>query len=452
MSLMRIVVVPVAAAAIALAVASCPAPTAANTAMESSPQIAVRGPQGAPIANGGTYSLQPTQIGDWREVTLTIANLGSKTLELTESPAVLVGGPDAGLFSVTTEPETSLAPGAWTTFSLRFAPDAADLADAEVSIASSDPGASPYSFTVLASGITQDLQSKSESSPSVAWTGSEYGLAWQDERDGNWEIYFARFDADGRKVGSDVRVTAAANSSLNPSLAWTGTEYGVAWHDGRDGNWEIYFARLDADGNKIGGDVRVTDAANSSQNASLAWTGTEYGVAWHDGRDGNWEIYFARLDADGNKIGGDLRVTDAAESSQSPSLAWGGTDYCVAWYDGRDDNWEIYSARISSAGAKVGSDVRVTDMVHSSQSPSLVRTASGYGTAWYDGRDGNWEIYFAALDTGGAKAGNDVRVTTAAGSSQNPSLAWNGTGYGVAWYDDRAQSGTFDVFFIVRAP
>jgi hypothetical protein len=49
------------------------------------------------------------------------------------------------------------------------------------------------------------------------------------------------------------------------------------------------------------GDVRITNDAGISQSPILAWTGAEYGVAWYDYRDGNSEIYFARLYPDGTK-------------------------------------------------------------------------------------------------------------------------------------------------------
>jgi hypothetical protein len=489
-----------AVAAGTLMLGSCPAP-ASSADGNGTPELVVRGPLGTTIANGATYTIPATRLGDWWEVALTVANVGTETLHLTGAPAVLVEGPDADLFSLQTQPLLSLAPGAFTTFALRFAPDAVAVSEATIKI-TSDTGADPYAFTVNASGVDENLQTTSDSDPSVVWTGAGYGMAWQKLLGGdNWEIYFARFDATGAKIGSDVRVTSAANSSLCPSLVWTGTEYGLAWHDGRDGNWEVYFARLDDQGVKIGGDVRVTNATNSSQNPSLVWTGSEYGlawhdgrdanwevyftrlddqgvkiggdvrltnatnssqnpslawagtgygVAWHDGRDANWEIYFARVDADGNKVGDDVRITDALQSSQSPSLAWNGSEYLVAWSDGRDANWEIYDARISAAGAKVGSDVRITSKANSSQGPSLSWNGSGYGIAWYDGRDGNLEIYFNRLDGSGAKTGRDIRTTQASGVSQSPSLAWNGGGYAIGWYDDRAQPGVLEPRFVVR--
>ncbi|MDZ4224560.1 MAG: hypothetical protein U1D33_01495, partial [bacterium] len=44
--------------------------------------------------------------------------------------------------------------------------------------------------------------------------------SWQDQRDGNWEVYFTRIDADGNKLENDVRVTNTAGESTPQSLAW----------------------------------------------------------------------------------------------------------------------------------------------------------------------------------------------------------------------------------------
>jgi hypothetical protein len=282
-------------------------------------------------------------------------------------------------------------------------------------------------------------------SPSLVWTGIEYGVSWRDDRDGNHEIYFARLDASGTMIVGDVRVTTDLSNSYVPTLLWTGIEYGASWQDDRDGNHEIYFARLDSSGTKIGDDVRVTADPAYSQYPSMVWTGSEYGVSWYDERDGNYEIYFARLDSSGTKIGGDVRVTNDPSSSFSPSLVWTGSEYGVSWDDYRDGNYEIYFARLDASGAKIGGDVRVTDDSSDSRHSALVRTGSEYGVSWHDDRDGYNEVYFARLDASGVKIGSDVRVTAAPANSVSPSLVWTGSEYGVSWQDLR--DGYYEIYF-----
>jgi hypothetical protein len=282
--------------------------------------------------------------------------------------------------------------------------------------------------------------------PSLFWTGSEYGTCWHDNRDANAEIYFARLDSSGSKIGSDVRVTYDASGSYFPDLVWNGGDYAVSWDEYRDGNYEIYFARLSSSGSKIGSDVRVTGDASTSRSPSMIWSGVEYGISWEDNRNGDYEIYFTRIDSSGNKIGNDVRVSSAASSSYNPSLIWNGSEYGVCWEDLRDGNYEIYFARLDFLGNKIGSDARITNDMNSSYGSSLIWSGSEYGLAWNDSRDGNYEIYFVRLDSLGNKIGSDVRVTNHLDTSSYPSLVWTGGEYGIAWHDERDVA--YEIYFV----
>ena len=84
--------------------------------------------------------------------------------------------------------------------------------------------------------------------PSVVWNGSYYGLTWESEVEGNLEIYFGTLTSSGILIGDILRITNATFDSSSPSLVWTGSEYGLAWHDQRNygpsENYDIYFARI----------------------------------------------------------------------------------------------------------------------------------------------------------------------------------------------------------------
>jgi hypothetical protein len=290
--------------------------------------------------------------------------------------------------------------------------------------------------------------SETSSLPSLVWAGSEYGVAWQDNRDGNLEIYFARIDSSGRKIDSDVRITNDPGASWAPSLVWTGSEYGVAWTENRDSNQEIYFARISPTGVRIRTDIRITNDLADSRLPSLVWTGSEYGVAWQNQNStGNTEIYFTRTNSSGDRIGSDVRITNdpAISSFRIPSLVWTGSEYGVAWQDHRDGNEEIYFARINSTGDRMGSDVRITADPAASGGPSLVWGGSEYGVSWTDMRDGNQETYFARIASDGVKIGADIRITDDSSYSSLPSLVWSGSEYGVSWRDGR--DGNPEVYF-----
>jgi len=284
--------------------------------------------------------------------------------------------------------------------------------------------------------------------PSLVWTGAQFGLAWQDERDGNEELYFARLDVHGVKQGADVRVTNDGAPSVDPSLAWTGSGFGVAWCDDRDGNLEIYFARLNAAGVKQGTDVRVTNDGQNSERPAVAWSGSEFVIAWQDERDGNKEIYVARLSATGTKQGADIRLTNDVQRSERPSLIWTGTQLAVAWQDERDANKEIYLARLDALGVKQGADLRVTTHVSSSERPSIASTGTALAIAWQDDRNGTKEFYFTRLTQAGAEIGDDVRITMNGANAQEVSLVWTGAEFAATWTDDR--DGNDEIYVATR--
>ena len=302
----------------------------------------------------------------------------------------------------------------------------------------------------------------------VVSNGNGYGVAWGARVDeaGPPEIFFRLLDKNGVPAGPPKRITDAPNLSLSPSLVWTGTQYGLAWHDGRDaapdaapgtGGAEIYFARLDAAGDKIGNDVRVSNFLSQSFRPSLVWNGTEYAVTWNDDRDGNHEIYFARLDANGAPVGGEVRVTNAAGSSLFSDLAvvrsgTGTPGYGVVWQDDRDGNIEVYFSRLDAMGAPA-SAIRLTTTPLASGDAHIAWSGSSFGVAWIDEKPGDADVssyvYFAQLSEVGAKIGTDVLVRDADGRADVPIIAWNGNGaeYGLAWRDTRSGGAAGEIYF-----
>jgi hypothetical protein len=297
--------------------------------------------------------------------------------------------------------------------------------------------------TVLVSPTRITTDSGASTYPSLAWTGTEYGVTWQDSRTTTYDIYFARISASGAKIGADVQITSDASWSNEPSLVWTGSEYGVAWFDGRSTSSDIYFARISATGAKLGSDVQITSDAGTSEFPSLAWAGTEYGVIWQDSRTTVYDLYFARISAAGAKVGTDIQITNDATSSFSPSMVWSGTEYGVAWNDNRSTLQDIYFARVTMAGAKIGTDVQITSDASYSYQTAIAWTGSEYGIAWRDMRDGNYEIYMGRVSAAGAKVSTEVRLSTEGGASMNPALAFGTLGYGVAYDLDSPRSIRF---------
>jgi hypothetical protein len=269
-------------------------------------------------------------------------------------------------------------------------------------------------------------------------------------------------------MGSDIQVTSAAGISNEPALIWTGTEYGLGWNDARDGNREIYFVRLTTSGSKPGGtsDQRLTlTSACVSARPSVAWTGSEFGIAWYEvcGTSDPGDVWFTRVTAAGTEVAGAERGTVVfAEGQTLPRIVWNGAGYAVVWLDDRAGGFDqLYFARLNTDGVIIGSSVQLT-------TPAETTGVDGYAAlAWSDARNEYlvvWsdqrnsgeicgleecgtELYFLRLDATGARIGTPTRLTVAPGPSTNPALADDGTGYGVVWTDERALPGAPEIYF-----
>ena len=85
----------------------------------------------------------------------------------------------------------------------------------------------------------------------IAVSGEKVRVVWMDQRDGNWEIYYKESTDGGATWSDDVRLTDDPAISYCPDIAATTDEIHVVWQDERDGNYEIYYKRLTVAANKI---------------------------------------------------------------------------------------------------------------------------------------------------------------------------------------------------------
>ncbi|MFH1130599.1 MAG: hypothetical protein V1754_04645 [Pseudomonadota bacterium] len=285
--------------------------------------------------------------------------------------------------------------------------------------------------------------------PGMAWNGVNFGIGFENTiftvRSG--ETYFVQMSPEGQKVGPEVQLTTGHEdcplSAKAPDVAALGDEYGVVWHSNISGSREIYFARMGADGVQLGQTLRLTNFAGASIRANIVSTGTEYGVVWSDIRDGgNYEIYFARVDASGNKIGSDVRVTNTDGESRHARMIFANNQYSVVYQDDVAGNHEIYLVHIDAAGIP-GTPIRVTADQGISDQPVVAYTGDKYAIVWRDDRTGSENIFMTRMDALGIKIGGDEQLTNTTQMSAHPELVWvEGQGGIMAWEEREMLPGT----------
>ncbi|MCH8496078.1 MAG: hypothetical protein LAT57_10690 [Balneolales bacterium] len=125
-------------------------------------------------------------------------------------------------------------------------------------------------------------------------------IVWQDNRNGNWDIYF--YDLS---TSIETQITSNSSDQTRPVISGN---Y-IVWVDERDGNENIYYYDL------------VTKAEHQVTNSSAAQINPDISgnrIVWQDNRDGNWNIYYYEIKSAASSTSG---FTNGAGFIDSPKGA-----------------------------------------------------------------------------------------------------------------------------------
>jgi hypothetical protein len=168
------------------------------------------------------------------------------------------------------------------------------------------------------SGLDSDSSVADQKRPvlSVGTDGAIHA-AWTDERSGHRDIYYAKSTGDGATWSRNVRVNddVVAADQNYPTLAVD--EQGhvhIAWEDNRNGNYDIYYAHSTGVGETFSVNRRVNDDSGQGNQylpaIALGPDGSLH-LAWQDGRStSSYDIYSAYSTNDGDTFSTNVRVND----------------------------------------------------------------------------------------------------------------------------------------------
>jgi hypothetical protein len=349
------------------------------------------------------------------------------------------GGPDVA--DAATTPGTPDAPSGTpdaTTDATPGTPDAPPAPDAAAGTPDAGWGGGTDTGEIALTTDTADSDD-----PAIAFTGDGYSVIWSDSRHGtgNREIYLQRVVAAGALAGGNLRLTSASGYSGYPGIAWSGTELAIAWEDSRlVSHDEVYFARFDKAGGAISQQVPLSNAFGRAYDPWPVWNGSVFAIAWEDGSSSSGsDIYFSTVDPGALNPGTPVRRTNVAGSSVLPVAAWTGSAYGLAWEDTRSGQSEVYFARSGATGAALGIDPpAISSTSDSGQAfyPSLAWNGSTFGIAYEDSRTGTFLIYVTFLLADGTRVGPDVPISSG-GTATEATIVWAGDHWAISYMQAR---------------
>jgi len=276
--------------------------------------------------------------------------------------------------------------------------------------------------------LAQPFPPSSVSGPSIAFNGTHWGMVWSENATGaRPEIYFRLLDRTTlAPVAPAIRLTQTDAPSGQPSIAWNGSSFGVVWNEGgrlSDGGRasRLFFAKLDANGNKLRGDVRVnlpgqgSSILGGTERFPLVWDGAGWGVFSVDPVlsrvSGDWQ--YMRLDADGNLLAGPTHVQTSPEQDLYFHPAWNGSAYGMSWLQYSTTTARVLFQRMQVDGTMLGTPVELGSWptAYSPEGNDVVWDGAGWVATWSVTSDTESVVFIQRLAADGTPQGTPSRLT-----------------------------------------
>ncbi|MGA1823423.1 MAG: CARDB domain-containing protein [bacterium] len=216
--------------------------------------------------------------------------------------------------------------------------------------------------------INDDMSTSDKYYPALAYFENNVYVAWRDRRNGDDDIYFARSNDGGNTFSSNLKVNDDTGTEQTyPTIAVDlNNNIFIAWCDNREGNYNVYFSRMLYDQSVFDTDVRINQAGGSESYQIKPTMGVDTKsrifVVWRgdsQGKDidGLTDIYLTRSNDGGLIFESELILNaDAVGTSYKldPVLA---VDYignvAAVWSDDREGNFDVYTSSLYRADLSV---------------------------------------------------------------------------------------------------
>jgi len=282
-------------------------------------------------------------------------------------------------------------------------------------------------------GATETLSLRAHSLGGIALSSGpdqkDTLAAWAGLDGGQPQVFLSLVDKAGKKLAQRM-LTHKTGDLSDVALAAAGSDYLVAWVDERSGDPELYATRVNHALNRVAPEQRITQAPGSATDLSLVATKSGALAVWADAREseqaGSADIYATALrGSDANRSTAELCLQKTRTHSFAPVAHAYGSGALVAWLEAASERVEgepahVNFAVLDEAGGLVGS---VQSMTVGSGTPVTVGLDCAQQTCHAlvsvdDNARG--ELYAIAFRAGKLENPVRIRTTSSAPSSVAP--------------------------------
>jgi hypothetical protein len=307
-----------------------------------------------------------------------------------------------------------------------------------------DEGINVYSPTGSRVLVT-DTTFTDGSAAGFAYNGSYFGITVTGEQgQPGFQGYFTGIGASGSRTVAITNVSQTSNYSYGGPLIWTGSVFASAWEVRNAKGYDIYFNQLDVNGKKLGSDLRVSSGTGFSILPTLLWDGISYWVVWSDDNGtGMYRVLGQKVSTGGKFVGVSNTLTEPSSDARLPILLRSPNSYLLVYFSATSQL--LFAQKLSNDLAPIGASMGLPGSMGASDY-TADWVGDRYVVAWgTEGATVGHAILAASLDASGNVLQSAQAITNGANYAKSPNLLSLGDRFALTWSDDRTTYGHYGV-------
>ena len=258
-------------------------------------------------------------------------------------------------------------------------------------------------------------------------------------------------------------ISNASGDQVNPASVSDGSGGAIiVWQDNRNGNYDIYAQRVNASGT-VQWDANgvVICSVDSDQVSPVIISDGSNGaiIAWQDKRNGSYDIYAQRVNGSGvlqwTPSTGDSVCVVVFDQVNIAMVSDGSGGALLAWEDYRSNAGpglaDIYTQKVNASGVAQwdANGIGVCTQAAAEHGPKIISDGAGGAiVTWYDHRAGDYDIYVQRVTYVGGLTGiaDGVAVCTSGTDQTNPDMCSDGEGGAIIVWQDFRSTTDIDIW------
>jgi hypothetical protein len=183
-------------------------------------------------------------------------------------------------------------------------------------------------------GIVVSAEASNQEYPDVSFDGQNFLVVWQDDRNASFlNIYAARVSPAGAVLDpSGIVVAADTFGDWSPSVGFAGGDHLVVWEGHNSSGVNIYGALVSPGGIVTKPRFLVSGATGEQLSPVVARGPTNSLVVWQDTRLSDYDIFAARVRADGTVLDtSGIMVAGTSTFDRMPRVTADEAGFRVVW-------------------------------------------------------------------------------------------------------------------------